>query len=248
MFKLVRTFLILTLILAASLSAVHAQEENVITTFEGEMTEDEFEFEYTFDAEEGQVIAALFTDVSESLTITAPTMRLENPAGDIIADSTVNFFSFGNISLFAEANTTGTYTLTVNRMDEEDGTDVGEFTVDIVSVPYLEAGSVVEGSVATGQPAGYYAVSSSTPWGASMVKGEGDMSLGLSVNSIDSQAGTLTELAVASGDELTEATLGIFESEDTYIVRVGEPSTFFGISFSFEDTSASYTIELVNYE
>jgi hypothetical protein len=248
--KIARLLMILTLIFAASLSAVRAQEEtqDVISTFEGEMTEDEYEFEYTFEAEEGQVIAALFTDVSEGATLTAPTLRLENPAGDVIADSTVNFFSFGNISLFANANSSGTYTLTLGRMDGETGTDVGEFTIDVLAVPFLEAGSVVSGSAASGQRAGYYAVSSDSPWGVSYVKGEGDMNIGVSVNSIDSQAGTLTALASAEGDSLTEATLGVFETEDTYIVTVGEPDSFFGISFSFEDTSADYTIELVSYE
>jgi hypothetical protein len=243
MFKLARIFMILALLLAASLSAVHAQEEGVLATFEGEMTEDEYEFEFTFDAEEGQIIAAIFNDISEGGTLYSPTLVLENPAGDTIADTTESF-SFGNVSLFAEVNSSGTYTLYISRFDEEDGTDVGEFTIDIVEVPVLEAGSVTEGTLSSEGNPGYYVVDTESPFGISLVKGDGDMAFNLSVNTIDSQSGTLTELATAEGEALTEVLLGIFEGEEPYVVMVGEPFFF----FSFDETSTDYTVELVTFE
>jgi hypothetical protein len=244
MFKLTRTLVILTLLLAASLSAVRAQEaEGVIETFEGEMTEDEFEFEFTFDAEEGQVIAALFAETDDAGTLLSPTLVLENPAGDTIADTTESF-SFGDVSLFAEINSTGTYTLYISRYEEEDGDDVGEFTITVVAVPVLEAGSPLEGTLTSEGNPGYYVVDTGSPFGVSFVKGDGDMDFTLSVNTIDSQSGTLTELATAEGEGLTEVLLGVFEGDEPYIVRVGEPFFF----FSFDETSTDYRVELVSYE
>ncbi len=244
MLKLFRVLIALLMVLVVGLSAVQAQDTVTLgEVIEGEMTADEYEFEYQFEAEAGEVIAALFTDPEQTGNLVSPILILTNPAGDVIAD-TSDAFTFGDLTLFAEINSSGTYTLTVTRMDEEDGTDEGVFNLEIISVPVIGTGEVIEDSVSTEGGVALYAVRPDSEWAVSYVRGAGDMEVELTVNSIDSSIGTLEELALVEGEGVTEVVLGLFEEDETYIVRVGEPL----FAFTFDEEEVEYTLEVLTFE
>ena len=113
-----------------------------------------------------------------------------------------------------------------------------------ISLPLLEVGELVEGTVSTETNAAFYAVRSDSPWAVSYVKADGDMDVELTVNRVTRRVGVLEEVALVEGEELSEVALGIFEEDETYIIRLGEPL----FSFTFNEEEADYTLEILTFE
>ncbi|MBC8099581.1 MAG: hypothetical protein H7Y11_09065 [Armatimonadetes bacterium] len=249
MLKALRLSALLALVLASLLATtVRAQDAAEYgDVFEGEMTEDEYEFEITFEGEEGDIIALVLTPIiAEDAFIsdlTSPIMMLEFD-GDTVADTTSQFVFGGPLSLVTVLEDSGEYTLFITREDGSSGDSVGEFEVAFNSVEILEIEEPVTGSAETDGGVNYYAVQSDSDWGISYLKADGDLDVEIAINRLDENSSGLTRVAYASGSELTEAAFGILEGGDVYIVTVGEPA--FAFSFSPED--AEFQLELLPFE
>jgi hypothetical protein len=238
--RLLSTAALLITAFGLSVFSVHAQESvEYGDIVEGEMTNDEFEFEYSFEGEEGDVVVIILTPVELYDELINPIMILENPEGDTIGDTTDAFVFGGPLILAAELDQSGKQTLFVTRQDKEDGESVGEFTIEFILLEVLEVDEALEGELKSESRAQYYAVKTDNDFAINWIRGDGDMLVRVSVNEIDNSNG-LTEIGGADGSQLTEVAFGIFEGGETYIVSIAEPL----FSFSFEET-VEYQIVLL---
>lgn len=244
MLKALRLMFVLLLVIAGSLTVVYAQDSiGYGDIVEGEMTEDDYEFEYTFEGSEGDVVLVVFRPVEEFGDLSSPIMMLMDASGDTVADTTDQFV-FGELNLAAELPDDGEYTLLVTRADGASGESLGEFTVELLNLEVLEAGSPVEDETDSDSRPAYYAVKTEENWGLSYLKTDGTMETAIMVNTINDDNASLNEVASVDGDMLTEAAIGIFEGGETYIVSVGEPL----FAFNFNTVEVEFTLELLSFE
>jgi hypothetical protein len=245
MMKILRLLSVAALLLVIGL--VSAQDAEGIAygdVVEGEMTEDEFEFNYTFEGSEGDVIIVSFRPVEEFGDLDSPIIIITDADGDAIADTT-DTFVFGNLIVAAELEDDGEYNIFLTRADGDSGESVGEFTLELINLPILEVGSPLEEEETDSDSRSqYYAVKSEEDWGISYLKLDGSMEIEVTVNTIDSSSAALTAIASVDGDLLTEAAIGIFDGGETYVVSIGEPL----FAFNFDTVDAEYSLELLTFE
>lgn len=245
MTKILRLLSVAALLLVASLATAQGGEAiKYGEVVKGEMTEDEYEFTYTFEGSDGDVIIIAFSPVDEFGDLNSPIIVLTDPEGDTVADTTNNFV-FGSLIAAAELKDDGEYTLLVTRADGKSGESVGEFTVEVVNLPVLEAGKpLTEEETDSESRSQYYAVKSEDDWGLSYLKLDGTMEVEITINTINTSGANLSPVASVDGDLLTEVAIGIFDGDETYIVSVGEPL----FAFNFSKVKAEYSLELLTFE
>ncbi|MBC8170679.1 MAG: hypothetical protein H7X77_03370 [Anaerolineae bacterium] len=245
MTKLLRLLSVAALLLVVSLvSAQDAENIEYGDVAEGEMTEDEFEFNYTFEGTEGDVVIVSFRPVEEFGDLGSPIIIVTDEDGDTVADTT-DAFVFGNLIVAAELENDGEYNIFLTRADGRSGDSVGEFTLELINLPILEVGSPLEAEETDSDSRSqYYAVKSDENWGLSYLKLDGSMEVEVAVNTIDTTSASLIEVASVDGDMMNEAAIGIFEGGDTYVVSIGEPL----FAFNFDTVDAEYSLELLTFE
>ncbi|MEQ8677718.1 MAG: hypothetical protein RLP44_04090 [Aggregatilineales bacterium] len=229
-------------IMTVSLMIIPLQAQSTLTYGDivtGELTNDEFEVEYTFESATGDVIIVEMTPVDALGDLNSPELILLGTDNRVLTD-TSGGFNIGSAVLVAEIPVDGTYTIIAGRRDGRAGDSVGEFTLELIQPEEITIDIPIEGSVSSEGRSQYYLVQSSTTFAVSYEKMMGEMSPQVSVNTLSDDSGGLEEIATAQGDELTIATLGNFSASTTYIVSVGEAL----FDFNFREVTAGFTLQL----
>ncbi|MCU0497744.1 MAG: hypothetical protein MUF87_10365 [Anaerolineae bacterium] len=235
--KLIRFVSLFALLIALFGAAlVQAQDSESIEynePVEGEFTEDDFEFAYTFEGSEGDVIIArvdpveLFGDFDNSILI------LEDPNGDTVFDTT-DAFSFGRSQAAAQLEEDGEYTLIVTREDGEDGESVGEYILEVVLAEELTLDEAVAGEANSEDRPQYYYVLSEDDFGLQYMR-DGDFAATVTVNVIsDEDTGAFDDVATLGGSEIEGGALYNLDADTLYVVTVGRG--LFDIIFDEADT------------
>jgi hypothetical protein len=204
----------------------------------GTLTNDQYEFHYTFTGQRGQVILVEMKAASSSSNVFSPVLILLSPEGKTIAD-TSDAFSFQETLLATELPTDGTFTIVATRADGAKGKSVGDFMLELILPKTLTLDNPISDQVTRAGGDAYYVASADTPFHITYTKQEGAFFPQVSVNRIDSQLSSLNEVALLSGVEFTAGTLDKLDADTTYIVAVGESP----LDYSEDDVTATYTLE-----
>lgn len=233
------------IMLIFSVSLVGAQEETLTygEPIEGEMTNETYEFNYTLAARSGEVVIIELERDLDSRDFTDPILLLTDSDGNTLVDTT-EASSFGSALIATEIPEDDSYTVTATRELGAEGSTVGIFTIEAKLATPLEAGKLLTDETDNESGDKYYTVRMSEDFGISYLKTGGDFFPEIAINRIDPSDGSLTEVTTIQGDELTEAAVGIFQSDTLYIVTLGRPI----FSFSFGRLTADYELEILTFE
>lgn len=206
----------------------------------GEITNRDFEVEYSFIGGEGDIIVAELIPEDRSDGLDRPSIILLD--GDFAVLESIDG-SFGAAVLFYELPESGEYFILATRRDGRSGESVGEYALRLNQVEELEPGVTVEGVASTEQPI-YFAVRAVSDFDILYTRGTGDFRPEININSIqDSFFGNTNLNSVASmeGDQLQRGAIGPAVPEDTlFIVTISSPSFY----FSFRTEEVGFTLEL----
>lgn len=235
--------MVIILLLASSIF-VQAQD-NVLDYGDvatGELTNSEFEIEYTFTGKAGEIVVIEMIPEDILGDLDSPVILLLGPNGRIYAD-TIDAFSFGDATLVFELNENGDYTIIATRADGRAGDSVGEFFLHLTLPQIIEAGEPISASTGNEERPQYFAVTALDNFSVLYERGFGDFYPNIEVNIIND--GQLRSVGSATGDELTVALLGEFSGRGgPYIVSIGVGL----FDFNFTTVTADFEISLVTAE
>lgn len=233
---------LLTFFVCIPVLAQEDENRNTLTLGEsvtGEITDQNFEVEYTFEGDEGDVIAA-FMRGTENSSFDAPQILLLNPEFDVIADTT-SVVAVDGTRLISELPRDGEYTIIATRTDGRAGESVGEFSLNVFMPSIINYDSTLERET-TNQQTIYSMLRTDSE---SMLEFEiqsGEFRPEITIATLDDNNSTISNFIVASG--LTRGSLGILAPDTLYIVIASQPE----FSYSFEELSATYTLNLISID
>lgn len=220
---------------------VHAQTNTIVygDIVTGEITDTEFEIEYTFEASAGDVVVIEMTAVDPLGDLNSPELVLLGTDNRVLTD-TADAFNLSSTVLATELPTDGTYTIIAGRRDGRAGDSVGEFTLELILPDALTVESTTTGFVSSEGRSQYFLAQSESLFSVFYEKTDGEMSPEISVNILDEDSGGLEAVATMQGDLLSLGTLGVFSANTTYVVAVGEAL----FDFNFREVTTDFTLQL----
>lgn len=111
----------------------------------GEISDREFEFEYTFAGEEGQLVSIRMSPTEGSEL--DPEVYLYTADNDLLAAN--DDFSFPTALILYTLPASGEYTLVATRNDGRSGSTSGEFALEVSIAESLAVGSTIEATYST---------------------------------------------------------------------------------------------------
>jgi hypothetical protein len=236
--RLLLTVIVLLMVIGGS-SIAMAQDGGMIEygqVIVAEMTEKLYEFEYTFEGQAFDTVIILMYPVDILSDMDDPVLLLLDSAGTTIADSREGI-NVGKARLFIQLPNTGTYTIIATREDGADGDSVGEFTLEVLQPEIFTIGDSFTDTITNDDHDHYYVIFSKADF-ALELSTSGNLPPEMSVNVIDEEDASLDEIATLYGEKITYGTLGIFDSNEFYIVTIGKAR----FSFVFGNASMDYTV------
>lgn len=238
-----RAAVLIFVLLVFGLFSVKAQS-NVISygdVVNGEITDDNYEIEYTFQGKQSDVIIARLEPIETFGDLDNPELILLRPNGRVLIDTT-KAFNYGRAFLVGELPEDGEYTLIASRRDGRAGDSKGEFSLELLLPQLITEERSVSNEVSSDAGDQYYVVRMSSPFGVVYQKTGGQFFPKVAVSILDAPKGGLQEIGVHSGDELTIGALGMFKSEIIYVVSVGEAP----FDFNFRAVTAEYALSFLS--
>jgi len=235
-----RILILLTLCIFAILP-VRAQEAlQYGTPITAEMTAELYEFTYTFEGKLNDVVVVAMIPVDALGDLNNTQLTLQTASGDVLA----TYQSFGSNRVFAQLPETAAYTVIATRPDGAAGADVGEFTLSVDSIPMIEIGASIPGTISSEDTAHYYAYNGDTDFYISYRKSAGDFFPEVSVNSIGfvENDGQLNAVGSISGGSVTLGSIGTFAGSQLYVIEVDEAL----FDFNFSEVTADYTLDVLD--
>jgi hypothetical protein len=234
--------LVMMLVLAlVAVVGVQAQETLTDgTPAQGEITDDAFAVEYTYEGQADQVIVIELSPVDVLANYNNPALVLRDPAGAEL----VRYDGFGKTTIFWQLPETGTYTIVATRTDDAAGTSVGEYTLTVVTPAELSIDTPVQDAV-TSEETDYFVYRGDSAFLFTFAR-TGDYAPEFTVNTIntDFSPGRLDTVATVGGKSATLGSVGNVPGGSVYIIRVGQAL----LDLYFETVSADYAISLATPE
>jgi hypothetical protein len=206
----------------------------------GEMTDDAYEFTYTFTGKAGDLVILRASQITALSDFDNPVLTLDGPDGEPIADTTGSF-RIGSALLAVQLEADGQHSVRLTRQYGPEGSTAGEFTMEAILAVFLDAEFPVEGRLDPNGREQYYAVNVDFDFALGITITRSGVPLALAVNVLDQRSSGLSSIASAGGSAMTEATIGVFDAKALYIVTVDKPL----FSFSFGAGPADYVIDLI---
>lgn len=233
-------FVVLVILLSMPFYAMSQELElNYGDIVTGEITDTEYEIEYSFTGNEGDVIVIEMKAVNSLGGLTSPELILLGVNGRVYAD-TSRAFNFSSTTLAAQLPDDGQYTIIATRRNGRAGDSVGAFTLELLLPEALEPDSPFEGMASSEGRTQYYLVETDQTFSVLYQRISGNLFPVIEVNALDAQSGGLESVAAVSGNQLTLALLGEFLSRSPYIVTVGEAP----LDFNFREVTVNFTLTL----
>jgi hypothetical protein len=244
MHRIVTLLVLLGLLVWVSAGTATAQEPTPIEygqTVTGEITDENYEFVYTFNGSEGDVVIVEMAQTSALGDLRRPEVTLTDDRGTPIA-TTADRFSISRAILVTELPFDGEYTVIATRLDGEDGDSVGEFTLSLLRPPVFNVGETIQDSISTQDGEQYYVVRPETAFGLEYQRSGGTMVPQLEISAIGSEADFDSQAAL-SGPMITIATVGVFEAAEIHIITVSRSI----YQSAIEERSADFLIKLIPF-
>ncbi len=241
MFHKIMILIVLALLLLTPVAAQDSRPLAFNEPLTDEMTTVQYQFTYTFTGKAGDIILVEFyTEILNDLDNSR--LILESPNGRPLAEND----GYHNNRVFAELISDGEYTVIVTRPTGADGSDVGEFSIGLYLVQELEIGSVINETVTSADSERFYVYRGINSFYLAYNRDAGEFTPEVTVNTIGrfGDDGQLKPLGSLTGELLDFGNIGTFFGDDTYIIRVGRQL----FSSSFDDTSATFTLEVLDAE
>lgn len=237
--RLVVTLSFLVLLIMATEAVAQDDGSNTIEygqTVVGEITNREFEIEYTFAGAAGDVVVIEMHQVDVLGDLNRPVIMVLDPDYNPLWDTG----SYGSAILAAVLPYDGEYVILATRSNGRAGDSVGEYTLTVSNLPVLEPEVPVEGEVSS-KGVVYYAVDATAgPFTINYVKTSGDFFPEVLVNDISE--GELDDIASMSG-AVVSGTMTIdpaYASNDVLVILLHEALW----DWNYDEVKAAYTLTI----
>jgi hypothetical protein len=186
----------------------------------GEVTDAQFEVFYTFEAQaEDTIVAAIDGDDEAEMILFDPALKLLDPNGEVLADTTTSFDLFEQV-IVVQLRQAGIYTLVATRLDGESGVSFGGYELTLDLAQTLDVGAQVESKITDLEDDRYYVLEAIEPFTLQITQATNGNFPYYAVNTV-SEGGILQVVGQVFGAQISEVTLTGFEAEQMYIVVVG---------------------------
>jgi hypothetical protein len=202
-------------------------------TVTGEITDREFEIEYLFDAEEGDLIVISMKGAEGADDMDYPSVILLNPDFDIVGST----YGYTETLYVSSIPSTGEYTILATRNDGRAGESLGEFELTLDKVEILSVDSPITAEI-DNESTMYYGISDVGEFTIIYEKLEGDFFPYISINKINE--GELDDIAYMTGEVLTMGMMRLDGEEEIYILMVTPPPYY----YSSKPLTATYSLTL----
>lgn len=230
-----RIFVVLCLMLfATQIAAQQVLEDGV--TVEGEITDEVFAVEYTYQGLEGQVIVLELFPTDTRTDYNNPSIILLNSEGEEL----MRRDGFGRTTAIYPLPADDTYTIIASRRDDAQGVSVGDYTLLLTVPPELELEQPLDVTI-TSDDTLYYVYRGEADFNLLYAR-TGDFAPEVSVNTIDLRVtvGSLRATGGLYGASVTQGVIGTFDGGEIYVIKLNRP--LFAISFGV--SSADVILEL----
>jgi hypothetical protein len=227
--------------LLISVAMVNAQEPlEVGVPVGGEITNAEFEVEYTFTGTAGSVVIINMPTLDEdgySNDLSGQIILLDS-SNSVVAD-TANDYNF-DVALVTQLPADDEYTVIATREDGRSGDTEGTFEIELIVPEILGMDSSITGTASSEGGAEYYVINSEEDFILLYTKTAGDYDPEISISTLSESNSDLEDYAAASG-KLDRIAMGDMAA-GVYIVKIDE--AFF--SFYFDEVTADYEIAVTS--
>jgi hypothetical protein len=241
MLKRLTVLMLASLALLSMTALVNAQESiSYGDVIEGEITDREYEIEYTFEAAEGDLVVVEMRRADTDSELYNADVIVLNPDGDIVADTTDYYGSNGAQAVVLFEAEDGEYTILATRDGGRGGDEEGNFTLRLLLVDELTA-KPVEGEMGTDALDAYYAIRAEGNVDVTYTWLSGNYAPLMQVRPVEELGYPSDQTASVSGTLLNTATINLV-GEDGQLLLVsviGDP-----IDYLFDDVEATFEIGL----
>lgn len=243
----VARYFVAMMIAVFSLSLVSAQGESLAygDEVEGEITNQSFEVEYSFEGSAGDVVLLSLVPEDTFDGLSNPTLILLDSEFEVL--ETVSA-SFSSANIIYELDADGTYNVIATREDGRSGDSAGPYTLSLDTATLMSMGEPVEVEVSSEGPVIVVAFKPDGEFDLKYNHVDGDFYPEVSLNKIESGLfgdTNLTTLATLYGPEMQRGTVGLVESaEGIYIITIAEAA----FDFNFQEVTATVSLEIVSPE
>jgi len=208
----------------------------------GEITDSAPEVHYTFFGEAGDVIAAEMLSVDRSLqnSLSEPVLKLLDPSGELLVNTTLAV-PVDDTLLVAELPVDGEYTLIASRDVFVPELATGGYTLELMLVLEITESTPVENTITNDDYGHYYVVRTDGTWSLEYERLDGAYAPQITVNILNPERGGLEMIGGISGSRITQAVIGDFEPDETYVIIVRESH----FDFQFGEQDALYSLNLI---
>ncbi len=236
------SILFMFVLLLVPVAMVNAQEPlEVGVPVAGEITNSEFEVEYTFTGNGGDVILISMPTLDEdgySNDLDGELILLDSE-NNIVASTAQNYDFY--VVLATQLPADGEYLVIATRSDGRAGDTEGTFEVKLIVPEAMAMGDSATGSAGSETGSEYFVINSEEDFIFLYSKTEGDFYPEIEVKVLNDNNSGLDDFAIASG-ELDRVALGDFEA-GIYIVELTE-----GFNYYFDPVTAEFELAVTSTE
>lgn len=187
----------------------------------GTLTDRNFEVNYTFTGEAGEVIVFQAVATEEDTLLDEPELIIFDNEDSILVDSG-GFFSYQEVILALRLPYSGRYTVMVTRDDGRTGDSTGDYALILTRVQRLFDGETVVATALNASPPNYYSVEpDGQPFSVYYEFSNGEMDPEIEAYRIE--GGELVRAATLRGNELRSGTIGLVPGDSAlFIFTVGD--------------------------
>jgi hypothetical protein len=234
--------LMLALLALLGMTAMVTAQEGISygDVITGEITDQEFEIEYSFEAAAGDLVVVEMRRADTDSELYNADLIVVNPAGDVVADTTDYYGSNGAQAVVLFEAEDGEYTILATRDGGRGGSEVGNFILRLLLVDELTA-KPIEGQMGTEALDAYYAIRADGNMDVSYTWLDGNYAPLMQVRSLEDMGYPSDQTASVSGTLLNTATINL-TAEDGQLLLVsviGNP-----IDYLFDDVEATFEVSL----
>jgi len=225
--------------LILGLGAFGAQAQDAIEagdTVTGELTDDAFAVEYTYEGTEDEVVVITLAPVDLLAELNNPAIIVRDENGDDL----LRYDGYGSSTVVVLLPEDGEYTIVATRTDDAAGTSIGEYTLTVTAPDELEAGDSVDDEL-TSEDTMYYVYRGDADFVLSYVR-EGEYAPEFTVNTLDTDItiDSLVTMATFGGKLATQGSVGVIPGGEIYVIKVGQAR----FDFYFDTVEARFTLQL----
>jgi len=206
--------------------------------YKGEMTAEQYEFNFTFEAVAGDVVV-VDVRLTESGAISTPNLFVQDASGETIAEAD-QFGRLGEAMLPLRIEADGVYSVLLTRRDGGTGDATGPFIFRILKPEVLESGTTIESRINLETGNQYYTLNGPFPATVSFGFNSANREVALlNIYELNEQFPSARGLTVT---EDIKTSFNISGEEGGYVVAVEyEQSTM----VIYEDLETDYSLTLV---